>query len=288
MFSSAPGPLELVRLPLLMHRTSGIPDIKVALIDGPVSLEHPDLESQRIRSVGPRPSASCQLTASAACIHGTGIAGILCARRNSTAPAICPGCTILLYPIFSEIGRDGVPRATPDQLAAAIVSVVQAGARVVNLSVGITGAGNGQRTLESALDYAASRGAICVAAAGNDGTIGGSSVIRHTAVIPVAGCDKHGQLAPSSNLGISIGLRGLMAPTQVPSLASADVLSIAGTSVSAALVTGTAALLWSEFPKAATGLVRAAITRLRRIRKRTLVPPLLDAWEAYQVMAAGV
>jgi len=167
------GPLNLVRLPPVMQRTSGIPDVVVALIDGPVSLEHPDLETNRIRSVVAAPPAACASSGSAACIHGTYIAGILSARRGSAAPAICPGCTLLLHPIFSEgaTGRDGAPRATPEQLAGAIVAVVRAGARVVNMSVGVSGAYSrpGERALENALDYAASRGAICVAAAGKRG-----------------------------------------------------------------------------------------------------------------------
>jgi len=274
-----------------MQRTSGIPDVVVALIDGPVSLEHPDLETQRIRSVVAAPPAACASSGSAACIHGTYIAGILSARRGSAAPAICPGCTLLLHPIFSEgaTGRDGAPRATPEQLAAAIVAVVRAGARVVNMSVGVSGAYSrpGERALENALDYAASRGAICVAAAGNEGAIGGSTLIRHTAVIPVAGCGSDGRVAASTNLGTSIGLRGLRAPWEVPSLTSGGGPSIIGTSVSAALVTGAIALLWSEFPRAAAGAVRAAITRLRLPRKRSLVPPLLDAWEAYEAMAVA-
>ncbi|MGA7414500.1 MAG: S8 family serine peptidase [Bryobacteraceae bacterium] len=274
-----------------MQRTSGTPDVVIALIDGPVALGHPDLESHKIRSVGAAPPAACASSASAACIHGTYIAGILCARRSSVAPAICPGCTLLLHPIFTEggTGRDRPPSATPDQLAAAVVAVVQAGARVVNLSVGLSGSYSavGERGLENAFNYAASRGAICVAAAGNEGTVGGSSLIRHTAVIPVAGCDSYGWLAPSSNLGTSIGVRGLRAPSEVPSLSSGGGPSISGTSVSAALVTGAIALLWSEFPRAAAGAVRAAITRLGLAGKRTLVPPLLDAWGAYEAMAAG-
>jgi subtilisin family serine protease len=271
-----------------MQHTRGISEIVIALIDGPVALGHPGLESHNIHSIAGKAAGECRSVGTAACIHGTYIAGILCARRDSAAPAICPGCTLLLHPIFDESRQAGAPSATADQLAAAIVTVVSAGARLVNLSVGLTRthASPGDDALANALDYAADRGAICVAAAGNEGAIGGSDLIRHPAVIPVAGCDDYGQLTPTTNLGTSIGLRGLRAPSNVASLASSGARAVTGTSVSAALVTGAIALVWSEFPRAAAGRVRAAVTRLRLFRKRTLVPPLLDAWEAYEAMTS--
>jgi hypothetical protein len=40
------GPLELVKLPVLMQRTSGRADICVGLIDGPVLFDHPDVAGQ--------------------------------------------------------------------------------------------------------------------------------------------------------------------------------------------------------------------------------------------------
>jgi len=50
------------------------------------------------------------------------VAGILAARRGSVAPSICPECTLLLRPIFSESadGSGRMPSATPQDLAAAI------------------------------------------------------------------------------------------------------------------------------------------------------------------------
>jgi hypothetical protein len=50
--SSAPdvgNPLALVKLTTLMERTSGNPEVKIGLIDGPVAIEHPDL-GRRARS----------------------------------------------------------------------------------------------------------------------------------------------------------------------------------------------------------------------------------------------
>src|SRR5215469_5958004 len=54
-----------------------------------------------------------------ACTHGTLVARILTARRASAAPSICPGCPLLLHPIFAEaVNSNGhMPRATPEELA---------------------------------------------------------------------------------------------------------------------------------------------------------------------------
>ncbi len=58
-----------------------------------------------------------------------------------------------------------------------------------------------------------------------------------------------------------------------------------GTSVAAPFVTGTLALLWSLFPDAAAGLVKLAVTQAGVARRRSVVPPLLDGWGAYQALA---
>jgi len=133
-------PLDMVGLTPLMARTSGRPEISVGLIDGPVTLDHPDLNEQRIREIPGTVPAGCSTRDHMACAHGTFVAGILAAKRGSIAPAICPDCTFLIRPIFSETKstQADVPRTTPEELAAAIVESIQAGARVLNLSVNIT------------------------------------------------------------------------------------------------------------------------------------------------------
>ena len=61
-----------------------------------------------------RPAQQPRITASRLA-HGTYVAGILAARRGSGAPAICPGCTLLVRPIFLETASDNaeMPSATP-------------------------------------------------------------------------------------------------------------------------------------------------------------------------------
>jgi subtilisin family serine protease len=283
--------LELVKLPPLMARTSGRTEISVGLVDGPVLLTHPEFASEHIREVPGKLRGTCARSDSIACMHGTFVAGILSARRGYTAPAICPVCSLLLRPIFSEAaGLDNVvPSASPQDLAEAIIDTVDAGARIINLSSALAQhSPKGENKLGEALNYAAHHGAIIVAAAGNQGTVGSSAITRHPWVIPVVSCDSKGLPTGESNLSESIGRRGLRAPGQnITSLGTnGKPLTFNGTSAAAPFVTGTIALLWSEFPAVDAAEVKLAITRCGRQPRNTLVPPLLDAWAAYQALAS--
>jgi hypothetical protein len=52
-------------------------------------------------------------------------------------------------------------------------------------------------------------------------------------------------------------------------------------------VTGTVALLWSEFPSATAAQIKLAITQASARQRASVVPPLLNA-EAYQILLAGM
>jgi subtilisin family serine protease len=285
-------PLDLVKLSTLMERFSGRPEMVVGLIDGPVAMNHPDLTNENIREVSGKPSGMCNQANSAACMHGTFVAGILCAKKGSAAPAICSECALLVRPIFAETRSGGgqAPSATPAELASAIIESIDAGARVINLSVALSQpSSKGERELEEALNYSARRGVIVVAAAGNQWAIGSSAITRHPWVISVAAYDLQGMPMSRSNLGNSIGRRGLGAPgDQITSLgAVGKPLTLGGTSAAAPFVTGAIALLWSEFPNAKADEVKFAVTQAYAPRRTTVVPPLLNAWAAYRFIATA-
>jgi subtilisin family serine protease len=280
------GPLDLITLTPLMQRSLGRPQIKVGMIDGPVAIHHPDFVGQPLHEISGRHGATCSRAASTACMHGTFVAGMLSAKRGSVAPAICPNCTLLIRPIFPETlsATGDTPSASPEELAAAVVDTVNAGARVINLSAALTNpSAHGEHVLASALNYASRQGVIVIAAAGNQGTVGSSTITAHPWVIPVVSCDLRARPTPESNLGISIGRCGLTAPGEnIVSLGpNGKPQTSSGTSAAAPFVTGTIALLWSEFPRATASEIKLAVTQATKPR-RSIVPPLLDAWTAYE------
>jgi len=285
-------PLDLVRLRPLMERTGGRPEVVIALLDGPIATRHPELAASRIREIPGRLQGTCARASSAACMHGTFVAAILSAQRGSLAPAICPGCTLLVRPIFAETATQNgdMPGATPEDLASAIVDAVEAGARLINISAAIRhSSAKGALALTEALDHAMRGGVITVAAAGNARTIGGTVITAHPSVIPAVACDLRGRTLNRSNLGHSIGRRGMSAPGEgITSLGAAGgPLTLEGTSAAAPFVTGATALLWSEFPAATAAQVTDAVTRARGTRRTTVVPPLLDACAADKVLRAA-
>ena len=281
--------LDLVKLLPLMERTTGRAEVAIGLIDGPVALGHPDLADSNIKAM-PGHEGNCVRPTSAACNHGTFVAGILVARRGSVAPGICPGCTLLLRPIFIDPTRGEIqpPSASPKELTAAIVESIEAGAWVINLSAGFVGSSSIENDLEEALDLARRRGVIVVAAAGNQAQVGSTALTRYPWVIPVVAYDRRGWPSGLSNVGGSIGRRGLGGPGEaLTSLAPpAGTVASGGTSVAAPFVTGAIALLWSQFPKATPAEVWLSVTQTVASPRRSVVPPLLDASAAYRFLAA--
>jgi subtilisin family serine protease len=282
--------LRLVRLPALMQSSAGAPSVAVGLIDGPIALNHPDLASENVRVLEQSGGGACTKPESTACTHGTYVAGILHATRGGYVRGICPGCTLLVRSIFSEAAEvsanNGLPNATVEELAAALRDVIEAGARVVNLSAGLVeAASRAEPALDQALELAARRGVIIVAAAGNQGTLGSSAITRHPWVIPVVGCGRHGQVLAQSNLGASIGRHGLAAPGhEITSLAaSGGHATFSGSSAAVPFVTGAIALLWSVFPRVSAAQLRLTITG-SVARRRSVTPPLMDASAAYAAL----
>jgi len=168
---------------------------------------------------------------------------------------------------------------------------MEAGARVLNVSSALVEpASSAQRALAEALDEALRRGVLIVVAAGNQGTLGSSVLTRHPWVIPVVAYDLHGRPMDQSNLGHSIGRRGVGAPGDaIISLgATGPPVTSGGTSAATPFVTGAIALLWSAFPAATAAAVRYAVTQAAAPRRPTVVPPLLDAWGAYHMLKASM
>jgi subtilisin family serine protease len=275
--------LDLIGLRSVMALGLGHPDITVGILDGPVSGAHPDLADASMRTVGahgPRAGG----TNPAVSGHGTAVAGILAADRRGRGIGVCPGCALIVRPVFDPGSGEN---ATASSLASGIVDCVRAGARLLNISAAYTGrVPLAEHELRQALDHAAARGVVVVVAAGNDGRVGGSPLTSHPWVIPVTSTDRTGAQLPAANIGGSIGRNGLRAPGQgIRSLTPGGGYDLfGGTSASAPLVTGALALAWSAALSVDATTVRGAVAG-HVGRRRSVVPPLLDARVLYRAVA---
>ena len=288
-------PLSVIRLHSLMDASRGSPNITIGLIDGPLDFDHPAFQESTIRAVKESQIAACKNASSIACSHGTFVAGILCAKRGLFAPAICPNCKIILNPIFREDTTTNktskgmiLPTTTPEELSSAIIETIDAGAKIINLSLGLsTSSLTVYDKLQQAYDYALHKDVIIVIAAGNQGNIGSVSLIKHQWLIPVAACDENGKLDPTSNFGPSIGNRGLMAPgvNIVSTYPRGQYVHLSGTSFATPFVTGGIALLWSIFPNTTPAVIINSITRgISFNRRRSIIPPLLNGEAALNIL----
>jgi subtilisin family serine protease len=276
-----------------MNISSGHPDIVIGIIDGPVDFSHPAFRESRIKTVKDSQLGVCKNATDIACMHGTFIAGILCSKRGLSIPAICPDCETILSPIFGEEDARSIdknssfPSATPEELSNAIIETVDAGAKIINLSLGLsTSSLTVYDSLQQAYDYAMQKGVLIVVAAGNQGNIGNTSLINHHWLIPVAACGENGQLDPLSNFGASIGNRGLMAPgVNIRSTyPEGQYAQMNGTSFAAPFVTGAIALLWSLFPNFTSAAIKRSITTGTAFKRRSIIPPLLNAEAALKIL----
>jgi len=283
-------PLTQTKLSWLMSISGGDIDTKIGLIDGPVDFRHPALRGSNIRTLKGSQRSACENAGDLSCVHGTFIAGILGAKRGFSAPAICPDCDVILNPLFGQdLSSNGkIPSASPKELAHAILETVDAGAKIINLSLGMSS--NSLQIYDEvrqAYDYALRKDVIVIAASGNQGDIGSISLINNQWVIPVAACDEINWLDPMSNFGRSIGNRGLMAPgVNIKSAYPGGTYSyLSGTSFAAPFVTGTVALLWSLFKRFSARSIKYALTAdLTNNPRRSILPNMLNAENAYSML----
>ncbi|WP_326828382.1 S8 family serine peptidase [Parafrankia elaeagni] len=236
------------------HETLGLTDAQqltlgegviVAIIDGGVDATHPKLRGQLLPGYGIGPDAAPDgLRDDDPDGHGTAMAGIVAARADVGDPSVwgvAPKAKIL--PISTGAEADS------EEVARAIRIAVDRGAGVISMSLGSVGEATSREA--SAVRYALAHDVVVVASAGN--TEPGDTEVNSPANIPgviaVTGSDYRGRFWGGSVQGPEAVLAapgpGIRAP--VPVRVSSDGLDTGGgTSNSAAIVAGVAALVRSE------------------------------------------
>ena len=168
--------------------------------------------------------------------HGTAVASVIIGN-NSRTPGVAPGADILSIRIADDNGQ-----SDSYVLAQGIIAAVDAGANPINISMGSTGDSG---LIRNAIEYAAQRGVLIVAATGNNGSDQVSYPAANEGVIAVGAVDALGRHLDFSNSGETVSIA---APGYGVNAAwvGDEVASVTGTSFSAPIVVGAIAAIMTE------------------------------------------
>ena len=247
--------------------------ITVAVVDTGVMADHPDLSGQVLTGahflhsddgepVDPASGGTEDFSG-----HGTHVAGTVAAKSNNAigVSGAAPGVQILPVKVLCADGS-----GFTSDVADGIVWAVDAGADVVNLSLG-GGATSGE---QAAVEYARDNNVVVVAAGGNDGQTNNAASYPaaysdvYPNVIAVAATDNADGHPPYGTTGEYLDLS---APGGVPATGcnvtvevlstwnDGDYCAIAGTSMSTPHVSAAAALLRSANSACTAAEVRSRL-----------------------------
>ncbi len=243
--------LEQISAPNAWDLATGNPNLKIAIIDSGVDVNHPEL--------GPRLEGGWDYVRNDAVPddeygHGTHVAGIIGAITNNQQGVAGTSWygQMIPYKVLDQAGR-----GTYADIASAIVSAQEKGAHIINLSLG---GSVPSQTLLNAVNAAYNAGALLVAATGNNnGPV--NYPAAYPQVIAVAATTHLDRYAWYSNFGPEVDVA---APGGLPEFAIYSTIPngyglLYGTSMAAAHVSGLAALIWSMTPQLSNAEVRQII-----------------------------
>ncbi len=202
--------------------------------------------------------------------HGTAMASLMVARADrSPVAGIAPGARLMVLRCFNAEGY-----GEDDDIARAILYAVQNGVRVLNCSFGDE---RPSQLLQAAIRYAVRRGVVVIAASGN-GTgsrphfpsgfaetiaVGGCAYGESSGAFflwPLSGYYRVDWVAPADRL-----------PVLLP---TGTVMNLSGTSLAAAISSGAAALLLSQYPDLSPADIRASLAS-------RAIPLTQSSWSPY-------
>lgn len=149
---------HIIDLQMAWNYTMGTHDIKIAILDSGVLASHPEFAGRLLPGYD---FINNDNDAHDDYGHGTHVAGIAAAGANNQIGmvGVCPLCSIIPVKVLDQSNQ-----GSWGGVAAGITFAVDAGADVINLSLG----GNSLApVVEEAVNYAVSKNVVVVAAAGN-------------------------------------------------------------------------------------------------------------------------
>ncbi|MFH1724290.1 MAG: S8 family peptidase [Elusimicrobiota bacterium] len=264
--------------------------VTVVVVDAGVEKTHPDLQSKLVGSAqfqfcDVNNSGTCGVDPGPlACNHGTMVAGVAAASTNNGfgVSGVSWRAKVFSIKVFPHSGCNPTSDPAPGDcpLTAGCVTndttmwkalnyarlnlhnKPQFGKVVVNMSIGGAATCGWQDAfIQTEINNAVGDGMVIVVSAGNDGGAVNSPG-NCSNVIPVGATDKYDNIASFSSRGTELASNGVVAPGV--SLVTTDVgggytAGATGTSFSAPIVSGLAALILAEKPAYTPAQVQAAI-----------------------------
>lgn len=227
--------LTKINAPSAWNVTQGLADVKIAIVDSGISNTHTDLDGKIEARANFTTDADNDTDG-----HGTHVAGIAAALGDNGL-----GVAGVAYQnkLLSVKVLDGAGNGYHSWIANGIIWSADNGAKVINLSLG--GFGSSQ-TLMNAVNYAWNKGAVVVAAAGNNGINRPFYPAYYPNVIAVAATSQNDTKANFSNYGtwVDIAAPGV----QILSTYQNSYSYMSGTSMASPVVSGVAGLIAAKNP----------------------------------------
>ena len=225
---------DVKRYPLAQTVPYGIPMVQadqlsdaatsnmtVCIIDSGYELAHEDLSGNQVSGTNDPGTGNWYTDENS---HGTHVAGTIAALNNGVGVVgVNPNGNLNLH-IIKVFNADGWGYSS--SLVAALDACEQAGAKVINMSLG---GSVKSRTEDRAFAAADGRGVLSIAAAGNDGNTRHSYPASYSSVVSVAAVDSNKQHASFSQRTSQVELAGpgvgvlSSVPTGTALVASANV-----------------------------------------------------------------
>ncbi len=224
--------------------------------------------------------------------HGTHVAGTVAQSTNNNYGVAGIAYEAKIMPLKVLSGSGG---GTISDIAEAIRFAADNKADIINMSLG--GGGESQ-VLKDAIDYAYNKGAVIIAAAGNENSNSASYPARYAHVIGVGATDAQGNRAEFSNYGAGVDISApgggngskIWQETIDPDTNTPIISGLQGTSMAAPHVAGVAALIKSTgitAPDEVFAVLQQSVRKIEQDPQNYYGAGQLDAAAAVKLAQTG-